>query len=174
MGQVRREKGQVESLQELIDRSWDRAGAPLSAAWPKEHRMTAARLLSFCQEQRHCVLGVTVAGQAPLLIPVSFHLTPSGTIWLPSGPGSVRLGVLRRNPRATVAIGQGVTDHHRVVLASGPVKLVASSALPPGVAEAAGMKLGDLGWAAWWIHLMPGRLLGYDAGSDGSLSVSPG
>jgi hypothetical protein len=136
--------------------------------------MTAAELLCFCQEQRHCVLGVTLASQAPLLIPVSFHLTPSGTIWLPSGPGSVRLGVLRRNPRAAVAIGQGVTDHRRVVLASGPVKLLASSALPPGVFEAAGIKLGDLGWATWWICLRPGRLLGYDAGSDGSLSISPG
>ena len=164
----------MEPLQELIDRSWERAGAPLRAAWPKEHRMTAARLLSFCQEQRHCVLGVTLASRAPLLIPVSFHLASSGTIWLPTGSGSVRLGVLRKNPRAAVVVGQGVSDHHRVVLASGPVELQASSALPSGVAEAAGNKLGDLGWAEWWIRLMPDRLLGYDAGGDGSLSVSPG
>ncbi len=164
----------MEPLQALIDRSWEQAGATLRAAWPKDHRMAADRLFSFCQEQRHCVLAVTLASRAPLLVPVSFHLTLSGTFWLPTGPGSVRLGVLRKNPRAAVAVGQGVSDHHRVVLASGPVELVASAALPPGVAEAAGRKLGALGWAESWIRLTPGRLLGYDAGSDGSLSVSPG
>ncbi len=136
--------------------------------------MAAAQLLSFCEGQRHCVLGVPVASGSPLLIPVSFHLAPPGTIWLPTGPGSVRLEALRKNPRAAVMIGQGVSDHHRAVLASGPVELVASSVLPARVAREAGEKLGDLRWAEWWIRLMPNRLLGYEAGSEGSRSASPG
>ena len=136
--------------------------------------MAADQLLSFCEGQRHCVLGVTLASGSPLLIPVSFHLAPPGTIWLPTGPGSVRLEVLRKNPRAAVMIGQAVSDHHRAVLARGPVELVASSMLPARVARAAGKKLGDLSWAEWWIRLMPNRLLGYDAGSEGSRSASPG
>lgn len=136
--------------------------------------MGAERLFSFCREQRHCVLGVTPGDGAPLLVPVSFHLEPSGTIWLPTGAGSVRLAVLRRNPNATVIVGQGLSDLHRVVLASGPVRLLASSAVPAEVAGAAQGKLGDLGWAEWWIRLAPGRLLGYCAGGEGSLRSSPG
>ncbi len=135
--------------------------------------MTAERLLSFCQEQRHCVLGVAAGDRAPLLVPVSFHLAPSGTIWLPTGSGSVRLAVLRRNPRATVIVGQPLSDHHRVVLASGPAAPVESLTVPHAVAGAAEMKLGTLEWAEWWIRLMPVRLLGYDTGSAGSLRTSP-
>ncbi|MGC8474098.1 MAG: pyridoxamine 5'-phosphate oxidase family protein [Candidatus Dormibacteria bacterium] len=168
------EKAEAESLQELIDLSWERAGVSLRAAWPEERRMTGDPLLAFCQAQRHCVLGVATEGRAPLLVPVSFHLAPGGTIWLPTGPGAVRLLVLRKNPRATVIVGQALSDDHRVVLASGRTELVESSALPPGVAGAAESKLGGLRWAEWWIRLLPVRLLGYDAGSAGSLRTSPG
>ncbi len=136
--------------------------------------MTAERLLSFCQEQRHCVLGVAAEEGAPLLVPVSFHLAPSGTIWLPTGSGSVRLAVLRRKPHATVIVGQGVSDQHRVVLASGPAESVERLNVPRAVAGDAEMKLGTLEWAEWWIRLMPVRLLGYEAGSAGSLRTSPG
>ena len=136
--------------------------------------MTAQQLLAFCQGQRHCVLGVAGAGRAPLLVPVSFNIAPGGAIWLPTGSGAVRLELIRRNPRATVIVGQALSDHHRVVLASGPVELVESLALPPGVVEAAENKLGALEWAEWWIRLTPARLLGYDAGSAGSLRTSPG
>ena len=120
------------------------------------------------------MLGVAAEDRAPLLVPVSFHLTPSGTIWLPTGAGSVRLAVLRRNPRATVIVGQMLSDHHRVVLASGPAESVESLALPPAVAGAAEKKFGALEWAKWWIRLTPVRLLGYDAGSVGSRRTSPG
>lgn len=166
--------GELLALQALIDRSWARAGPSLRAAWAPDRRMTAAQAVAFCAGQRHCVLAVARGSRPPILTPVSFHLTQGGTVWLPTDPGAVRVHAVRRHPAAAVAVGQGVSDTHRTVLASGPATLVPADEVPQAAAREAGAKLGDLSWAGLWIRLEPRRFFGYDAGSEGSLSSSPG
>ncbi len=157
----------LAALQELIDNSWAKASPGARASWPPETRMSAAQAVAFLEGQRYCAVA-TVTGQGdPHLAPCAFLSLEDGSFWLPAVAQALRLRHLRRRPRLALVVGQGVGPEHQVVLARGPVVMIAVPEVPPAVLSRAEHKLGSTRWAGTWIHLVGERLLAYrgDAGA---------
>lgn len=148
-------------LQELLNRSWAGAGRTARLAWPEHTRLSAAEVERFLAEQRFCAIATTGSSGAPHLVPGSFANDASGTFWLPTVAGAVRLEDLRTHPRAAVLVGQGVGASHTLVLAHGVVERFHRDDLPAAVLARAEAKLGDTSWADSWLELRPKRLLAY-------------
>lgn len=148
-------------LQELLDSSWAKAGRSARAAWSQPARMTAEQVTRFLRQQRNCAIATSSPQGEPHLVPVSFLFLPDGSFWLPAVDGAARLRDIRWRPWAALLVGQGLGAEHQLVMASGPIEVVAAGALPRSVRDGCQDKLGDTSWASRWLVLRPDRLIAY-------------
>ncbi|MGC1183554.1 MAG: pyridoxamine 5'-phosphate oxidase family protein [Candidatus Dormiibacterota bacterium] len=151
----------ISELQALLDSSWAKAGRSARAAWSQPDRMTAEQVTRFVCRQRNCALATTSPQGEPHLVPVSFLFLADGSFWLPAVAGAARLRDIRSRPRAALLVGQGQGAEHHLVIASGPIEVVASGDLPRSVLVGSADKLGNTSWASWWLVLRPDRLIAY-------------
>jgi hypothetical protein len=157
----------AETLQALLDSSWARAGAAARAAWSAPSRMTAAEVGRFLARERYCAIATGSPKGEPHLVPVSFVFLDDGSFWLPAVDGSARLRDISAHPRAALLVGQGVGADHQLVIARGPVEIMATATLPAVVRKRSQEKLGDTTWAGSWLVLRPDRLIAYAAAAAG-------
>jgi len=166
------------SLEDLLARSWLRAGAELRRAWPAPTRLSADELALLAVQQRYCVLATVTKRGQPRALPVSFALDPTGCFWLPTVAGAARLADVRANPHAAITVGQGMGGVRAALIASGPAEILAADHIPAPLLAIVAGKLGDLSWLGHWIVVRPERLLGYgsrqETQSEGKSNRSPG
>lgn len=150
----------VQALIRVQEASYVRVGAALSGSWPRESAMDAAKLESFLDERRYCVLATTTARGHAQARPVAFTVMRA-SFWFATVAGS-RLRNLGRMPWASVVVADGEGDYHRAVAADGPVAVVEHpSEELLAVWEA--RHGGRAGWASAWFEIQPARLFSYRA-----------
>lgn len=175
---TRLEPASDSSLEDLLTRSWLRAGLGVRQAWPAPTRLSAEEVLLCALGERCCVLATVTKRGHPRSLPVSFALDPAGRFWLPTVAGAARLADVEANPHAAITVGQGVSGIRASLIASGSAEILAPDAIPAPLLSIAIEKLGDLSWMGHWILVRPQRLLGYGFRPadhpDGSSSRSPG
>lgn len=93
-------------LQELLDRSYERAGAHLRDVITPDRRVSAARLAEMLAGVQVLVLATVTADGRPLTGPVD-GLFYRGEFWFGSGHESVRFRHLRRRPPVSATHTQG-------------------------------------------------------------------
>ncbi|HEX3509916.1 MAG TPA: pyridoxamine 5'-phosphate oxidase family protein [Solirubrobacteraceae bacterium] len=104
---MRESAGEIRALQELLDRSYARAGSHLRSIWGEESRLPADEL---CREldgvQVLDLATVTPRGE-PRVAPVDgiFH---RGRFWFGSAESSLRFRSLWANPAVSASVTRGV------------------------------------------------------------------
>jgi hypothetical protein len=146
------------TLYEVQEASYRRASAGILSSWPPEQSLGAAELTAFLDECRYCVLATTTARGRPQARPVAFVPFEDG-LWFATG-ASGRLENLERTPWISVVVSEGESDHHRAVIADGPVTI--SPEPPVGLLDDWEARFGSRAeWAVAWFVLKPSRLYSY-------------
>jgi len=109
------------TLHDVQEASYRRASEGILASWPPENALGEAELEAFLEECRYCVLATTTSRGRPQARPVAF-VALGGVLWFATG-ASGRLKNLRRLPWISVVISEGDGEHHRAVVAEGPVAI---------------------------------------------------
>ena len=146
------------TLHDIQEASYRRASAAILNSWPREHSLGAAELDAFLAQARYCVLATTTARGRPQARPVA--LIPLGdALWFATA-ASGRLRNLERTPWVSVVVSEGEGDHHRAVVADGPVTI--SGTPPEGILDIWEARFGSRAdWAVAWFELRPERLYSY-------------
>jgi hypothetical protein len=146
------------SLHEIQEESYRHASAGILSSWPPERSLGAGELEAFLSETRYCVLATTTARGHPQARPVAF--IPLGdALWFATA-ASGRLGNLERTPWVSVVVSEGDGDHHRAVVADGPVTI--SPTPPDGMLDTWEARFGSRAdWAVAWFELRPERVYSY-------------
>jgi nitroimidazol reductase NimA-like FMN-containing flavoprotein (pyridoxamine 5'-phosphate oxidase superfamily) len=148
------------TLHGIQQASYRRAGRGILSSWPPERALGADELDAFLDERRYCVLATTARRSRAQARPVAF-VPLASTLWFATG-ASGRLANLRRTPWISVVISAGDGDHHRAVIADGPVTILAEP--PAGLLEAWEARFGSHAeWAVAWIELRPERVYSYSS-----------
>ena len=146
------------SLYEVQEASYRRASARILSSWPLERSLGREELAAFLDERRYCVLATSTSRGRPQARPVAFIPFDAG-LWFASG-ASGRLENLERTPWVSVVVSEGDSDHHRAVVADGPVTI--SSTPPDGMLDIWEARFGSRAeWAVAWFELRPERLYSY-------------
>jgi nitroimidazol reductase NimA-like FMN-containing flavoprotein (pyridoxamine 5'-phosphate oxidase superfamily) len=146
------------TLYDIQEASYRLASAGILNSWPREQSLGAAELDTFLAHARYCVLATTTARGRPQARPVAF--IPLGdTLWFATA-ASGRLRNLERVPWVSVVVSEGGGDHHRAVVADGPVTV--SDTPPEGMLDIWEARFGSRAdWAVAWFELRPERLYSY-------------
>ena len=146
------------TLHHIQEASYRRASAGILNSWPREQSFGAAELDAFLAQARYCVLATTTARGRPQARPVAF--IPLGdALWFATA-ASGRLGNLERTPWVSVVVSEGDGDHHRAVVADGPVTV--SYTPPEGMLDTWEARFGSRAdWAVAWFELRPDHLYSY-------------
>jgi hypothetical protein len=111
--------GELDNLQQLLDRSARGAGAHLRGIITGERRLSAARLTGRLTGMRLLVVATVTADGRPLAGPVDGYFL-HGTFWFSSGRNSVRMRHLAARPAVSATHLPGeelaVTVHGRAEL----------------------------------------------------------
>ncbi|MDG4829071.1 pyridoxamine 5'-phosphate oxidase family protein [Solwaraspora sp. WMMD1047] len=75
--------------------------------------------LEFLARPLHGFLSVAAGPQPPQPRPVWFEATPEGTVQLFTGPDTLKVRRLRRDPRASIIVAAPVTERERWVSVAG-------------------------------------------------------
>jgi nitroimidazol reductase NimA-like FMN-containing flavoprotein (pyridoxamine 5'-phosphate oxidase superfamily) len=138
--------------------SYRRASPGILSSWPPEQALGADELTAFLDERGYCVLATITASGLPQARPVAF-VPLADALWFATG-ASGRLRNLERTPWVSVVVSEGDGDHHRAVVADGPVTI--SGTPPAGVLDAWEARHGSRAdWAAAWFELRPERVYSY-------------
>ena len=120
-------------FQALLDSSWAKAGASARAAWSQPTRMTAEQVTRFLSEQRNCAIATTSPQGEPTWCPShssSWRTVPSG---YPPSRVQLACATSASAPGLLSWSGKAWGAEHQLVVASGPVEIVAAAAVPPSV-----------------------------------------
>jgi nitroimidazol reductase NimA-like FMN-containing flavoprotein (pyridoxamine 5'-phosphate oxidase superfamily) len=148
------------TLHEIQEASYRRASSGILGSWPPERSLGAAELAAFLDECRYCVLATATASGRPQARPVAF-IPFDGALWFATG-ASGRLRNLERTPWISVVVSEGERDHHRAVVADGPVTI--SDGPPEGLLESWETRFDSRAeWAVAWFELRPERLYSYSS-----------
>jgi nitroimidazol reductase NimA-like FMN-containing flavoprotein (pyridoxamine 5'-phosphate oxidase superfamily) len=146
------------SLHEIQEASYSRASRGILSSWPHERSLGAEALEMFLEQARYCVLATTSARGHPQARPVAF-IPLEESLWFASG-ASGRLRNLERMPWVSLVVSEGDDDHHRAVIADGPVTI--SETAPDGMHDLWEGRFGSRAdWAVAWFELRPERLYSY-------------
>jgi hypothetical protein len=105
---VRETVAELESLQALLDASFASSGAHLREAFQQQKRPTAEQLVAALPDIFEMHLAVVGGGGAPLVAPID-GLLLHGRVWFGLPGGSVRAGIVRREPRVSASfVGEGI------------------------------------------------------------------
>jgi len=85
-------------------------------------RLTAEDL-EFLARPLHGFLSVAAGPQPAQPRPVWFEATAEGTIQLFTGPGTLKVRRLRRDPRASIVVAAPVAERERWIAVAGPVTI---------------------------------------------------
>jgi hypothetical protein len=148
------------SLHDIQQASYRRASAGILSSWPPEHALDARELEAFLAEARYCVLATATTAGRPQARPVAF--IPRGdALWFATA-ASGRLRNLERTPWVSVVVTEGDGDHHRAIVADGPVAI--SDTPPAGMLDTWEARFGSRAdWAVAWLELRPLRLYSYSS-----------
>jgi len=156
--------GDVRTLIEIQERSYERAGPGLRESFPRSVAMDASRMAQFLDSKRYAVLATGRRDGRPHAAPIAFSCW-RGAFWIATVEGA-RLRNLRARPYASIVISDGdERPRHRAVIAEGPVTVNDGAAGPaaPGFAEDWRMRHGgDPTWAAAMLELRPERVFSFD------------
>ena len=146
------------SFHDIQEASYRRASSGILSSWPPEQALGAEGLAAFLEECRYCVLATTTSRGRPQARPVAF--IPLGDVlWFGTG-ASGRLRNLEHAPWISVVVSEGDGDHHRAVVADGPV--VVSATPPAGLLDLWEARFASRAdWAVAWLGLRPERLYSY-------------
>jgi uncharacterized pyridoxamine 5'-phosphate oxidase family protein len=112
-------EAQIQELQELIDRSFARAGRHLVSIISEDKRLNARQVVEYLQGTKHIAVATVSSRGEPRVSPVDGHFL-RGRFYFGTEGGSVRVRHLRRNPAisATHFVGDDVaiTIHGQAVL----------------------------------------------------------
>jgi hypothetical protein len=148
----------------LQDRSFARASAVTSTAYPPERRLTAAQLARYLDRRSYAVVSSARADGRPHAAPSLFYRR--GTqFWLPTVAGSVRERNVRAHPWLALTVTEGDDDEHVAVLIEGPAEAVPPEEAPAGFRA----RPGD--WARVWLLLRAERVFSY--AEPGALQDGP-
>ena len=146
------------TLHHIQEASYRRASAGILNSWPREQSLGAAELDAFLAQARYCVLATTTTRGRPQARPVA--LIPLGdALWFATA-ASGRLRNLERTPWVSVVVSEGEGDHHRALVADGPVTI--SGTPPEGILDIWEARFGSRAdWAVAWFELRPDRVYSY-------------
>jgi hypothetical protein len=143
-----------EEIGDLQDRSFARATAATSRAYPPERRLSAAQLPRYLDRRAYAVVSSARADGRPHAAPSLFYR--HGTeFWLPTVEGSVRERNVRAHPWLALTVTEGDDDEHVAVLIEGPAQALPPQEAPAGFRD----RPGD--WARVWLRLRAERVLSY-------------
>jgi uncharacterized pyridoxamine 5'-phosphate oxidase family protein len=112
-------EAQIQELQELIDRSFARAGRHLVSIISEDKRLNARQVVEYLQGTKHIAVATVSSRGEPRVSPVDGHFL-RGRFYFGTEGGSIRVRHLRRNPAisATHFVGDDVaiTIHGQAVL----------------------------------------------------------
>ena len=146
------------TLHDIQEASYRHASGGILGSWPPERSLGAAELDAFLAKARYCVLATTAVGGRPQARPVAF-IPLCDTLWFATA-ASGRLRNLERTPWVSVVVTEGDGDHHRAVIADGPVTI--SDTPPDGMLDTWEARFGSRAdWAVAWFELRPRRLYSY-------------
>ena len=97
----------LERLQELLDRSYVRAGSHLRSIWDEETRLDARALSAELATIQVLDLATVTASGEPRVAPVD-GLFFRGRFWFGSAESSQRFRNIRRNPAVSGAVTRGL------------------------------------------------------------------
>ena len=157
--------GDVRSLIEIQDHSYERAGPGLRESFPRSVAMDASRLAEFLDGKRYAVLATTRRDGRPHAAPIAFSYW-RGAFWIATVDGA-RLRNLRARPYASIVITEGdERPRHCAVIAEGAVTIhegAAAGPVDPRFPEDWRRRHGgDPTWAAATLELRPERLFSFD------------
>lgn len=102
----------LERLQALLERSFDRSGEHLRSAFGQEHRLSAASLVDRLPGLFEMHFAVIAADGAPLVAPVDGFVL-RGKICLGLPAPAVRARLVRRDPRVSASFKRRRGGLHR-------------------------------------------------------------
>jgi hypothetical protein len=157
--------GDVRSLIEIQDRSYERAGPGLRESFPRNVAMDASRMAAFLDGKRYAVLATGRRDGRPHAAPIAFSYW-RGAFWIATVEGA-RLRNLRARPHASIVISDGdERPRHRAVIAEGAVIVhegAAAGPADPRFAEDWRRRHGGApAWAAAMLELRPERVFSFD------------
>jgi hypothetical protein len=79
--------------------------------------------LEFLARPLHGFLSVAAGPQPPQPRPVWFEATADGTVQIFTGPGTLKVRRLRRDPRASIVVAAPVAERERWVSVAGPTTI---------------------------------------------------
>jgi hypothetical protein len=147
-------------LDEVQERSFNRANPATTSSLPTGNRMTGAQLVHLLRPGAYGVLATTRPDGRPHAAPTSLVLQDQA-IWLPTVAGAVRLTNLAAHPWASLVVMRGEGTEHLMVTLEGPATIVDAEA--EDVAPAARRHGHALSWVTAWIRLAPQRVFSYAA-----------
>jgi hypothetical protein len=98
---------ELEELQRLLDRSYERAGAHLRGIWGEDSRLDSQSLVDELRGVQVLDLATVNPRGEPRVAPVDgfFH---RGRFWFGSSPNSFRFRNIRSNPAVSAAVTRGL------------------------------------------------------------------
>lgn len=112
-------EAQIEELQTLLDRSFERAGAHTRSIITPERRLTARQLVEYLRGTRHIAVATVTSKGEPRVAPVDGHFI-RGRLYFGTDARSFRVRHLRRQPAISACHVVGddvaVVVHGRAVL----------------------------------------------------------
>ncbi|WP_127501003.1 pyridoxamine 5'-phosphate oxidase family protein [Actinoplanes solisilvae] len=79
--------------------------------------------LEFLARPLHGFLSVAAGPQPPQPRPVWFEATPEGTVQIFTGPDTLKVKRLRRDPRASIVVAAPVSERERWISVAGPTTI---------------------------------------------------
>jgi hypothetical protein len=103
---LRETAGDIERLQALLDRSFERSGSHLRSIFTEERRVGAAELPAMLPGVQILSLATVTAACEPRVAPVDGHFY-RGELWFGSSHDSLRFRNIRSRPQVSAAITRG-------------------------------------------------------------------
>jgi len=148
------------TLHDIQEASYRRASSGILSSWPPDRALGAEELAAFLEDRRYCVLATTTHRGHPQARPIAF--IPLGDVLWFATVGSGRLKNVERTPWISVVMSEGDGDHHRAVVADGPVAVAASPRA--GLLDLWEARFGSRAdWAVAWLEFRPERLYSYSS-----------
>ena len=153
---------QVEELQALIDRSFERAGEHLLAIMTPERRLTARQVVTLLQGTKHVAFGTVDSRGRPFVSPLD-GLFLWGRFYVGTDGGSVRARHMGRQP--AVSLSQFSGDEYAVVVHGDAVIIEKGEPEAERVDEVwrgiYGLSAFDLGEHVIFVRVEPRRMFTY-------------
>jgi hypothetical protein len=146
----------MDELGAVQDRSFARASAATTGAYPPERRLTAAQLTRYLDRRAFAVVSSARTDGRPHAAPSLFYRR-GAQFWLPTVDGSARERNVRAHPWLALTVTEGDHEEHVAVLIEGPAELVPPPEAPAGIRA----RPGD--WAQVWLLLRAERVFSYAA-----------